>query len=318
MTSPDVQASTIAAFLGAPLIGRDLPIRGAAPAGAATPNTLAFANRNTLPLDEDIAALYLVRDDCPLPDEPGCAFIPVANPRLAYAKVMAEFFVPRPPPRIADTAVIGQNARIGPGVAIGEYSVIGDQAVIGADTRIAHHAVIADNTTIGARCVIKSHAVIGEQGFGFDFEPDGRPVRIPHTGCVVVGDDVEIGTGVTIARATQGETRIADHVKIDDHAHVAHNCRIDANTIVAAGVILSGSVRVGESAWLGPNCSIIQKVTIGRRALVGIGALVTRDVPDDVAVVGQNGRAMPRAFFDNPTSTARPAPTERSEADERE
>ena len=316
MKSPDVQASTIAAFLGAPLVGRDLAIRGAAPAGAAEPNTLAFANRNTLPLDEDVAALYLVRDDRALPDEAACAFIPVPNPRLAYAKVMAEFFVPRPKPRIADTAVIGENVRIEAGVAIGEYSVIGDHAVIGADTRIAHHAVIAENTTIGERCVIKSHAVIGEQGFGFDFEPDGRPVRIPHTGRVVVGNDVEIGTGVTIARATMGETRIADHVKIDDHAHVAHNCRIDANTIIAAGVILSGSVRVGESAWLGPNSTIIQKVTIGRRALVGIGALVTRDVPDDVAVVGQNGRTVPRAFFDNPTSTARPAPNEASGRDE--
>lgn len=317
MTSPEVRASTIAAFLGAPLVGRDLPIRGAAPAGAAAPNTLAFASRNTLPLDEDVAALYLVRDDRAIPDEAGCAFIPVANPRLAYAKVMAEFFVASPPPRIADTAVIGQDARIGPGVSIGEYSVVGDHAVIGADTRIGHHAVVAENTAIGERCVIKSHAVLGEQGFGFDFEPDGRPVHIPHTGRVVVGDDVEIGTGVTIARATQGETRIGDHVKIDDHAHVAHNCRIDANTIVAAGVILSGSVRVGESSWLGPNCTVIQKVTIGRRALVGIGALVTRDVPHDVAVVGQNGRTMPRAFFDHPASTARPAPPEPSDTDER-
>ncbi|HUT94389.1 MAG TPA: UDP-3-O-(3-hydroxymyristoyl)glucosamine N-acyltransferase [Thermoguttaceae bacterium] len=287
-----------------------------APAGAAAPNMLAFAKQNTLRLNEEIAALYLVRDDRVLPEDAACSFIPVANPRLACAKVAAEFFAPRPEPRIADTAIIGENVRIGSGVTVGEYSVIGDHVVIGAGTRVGHHAVVAENTTIGERCVIKSHAVIGEQGFGFDFEPDGRPVRIPHIGRTVIGNDVEIGNGVTVCRATWGATIIGDHVKIDDHVHVGHNCRIDANTIIVAGAIVGGSVRVGESAWLGPNCSIIQKVTIGRRALVGIGALVTRDVPDDVAVVGQNGRTVPRAFFDNPTSTARPAPNEASGRDE--
>jgi UDP-3-O-[3-hydroxymyristoyl] glucosamine N-acyltransferase len=299
MSSLSLQASQVAAFLHAPLIGPDISIHGVVPASAAAPNTLCFAKSNALPLNDEVPALYLVRDDRQLPAAAACSFVPVGNPRLACAKVMEEFFVPAPKPRIAGTAVIGQNARIGDGVGIGEYSVIGDHVVIGAGTQIAHHVVIAENTAIGRRCVVKSHAVIGEPGFGFDFEPDGRPVRIPHVGRVVVGDDVEIGTGVTVCRATMGETRVGDHVKIDDHVHIAHNCRVDANTVITAGAVLSGSVGVGESAWLGPNSTITQKVHIGRRAFVGVGALVTRDVPDDTVLSGKTGKTAPRAFFNN-------------------
>ncbi len=306
MSTQPVQARQIAAFLGRPLVGPDVAIHTVTSCGEIRPHALAFAKQNTVELDEDVAALYLVRDDRTLPETAACSFIPVANPRLACAKVVAEFFAARSESRIADTAIIGRDVEIGGGVSIGEYSVVGDRVTIGAGTRIAHHVVIADDTIIGRRCAIKSHAVVGEAGFGFDFEPDGRPVRLPHLGRTVIGDDVEIGTGATVCRATFGETRLGDHVKIDDHVHVAHNCQIEAKTVVIAAAVVGGSVRLGQSAWLGPNSTVTQKLSVGDRAFVGIGALVIHDVPDDVVLSGKSGITIPRKQFGNLPNTPIP------------
>ena len=152
--------------------------------------------------------------------------------------------------------------------------------------------MISAGATIGKNCLIKSHAVMGEEGFGFELDDDGTPVRIPHLGSVVLGDEVEVGVGSIIARGTIDPTRIGDRVKIDDAVFLAHNVNIGADTLVIANAEVSGSVTIGAKCWIGPSVSILNGITIGEGSLIGLGAVVTKPVPPNVVVVGNPGRVL--------------------------
>ena len=112
--------------------------------------------------------------------------------------------------------------------------------IIEEGTKINHNVVISDNVKIGKNCYIKSGAILGEDGFGFDFEKDGIPIRIPHIGSVVIGENVEIGSNTVIVRGTLNDTIIEDNVKMDDQVCIAHNCKIGKSSLVIAFAEISG------------------------------------------------------------------------------
>lgn len=219
------------------------------------------------------------------------AVVLAPNARLAFARGLhwlaagPGFQQPTSPPAVDPTAHVSATAVLGHGVRIG------------ARTVIEHHVVIAPGVVIGADCHIKSNTVIGEAGFGFERDAEGVPVRILHLGGVTIGDRVEIGSLNTVCRATLGQTIIEDDVKTDDHVHIAHNCRVRRGALLTACAELSGGVDVGEFAWIGPNASVIQKVVLGERAFVGIGATVTKSVGAGTTVAGNPARAL-RALGD--------------------
>ena len=65
--------------------------------------------------------------------------------------------------------------------------------------------------------------MIGADGFGMA-EENGRWLKIPQTGRVLVGDDVEIGANTTIDRGAIEDTVIGNDVKIDNQVQIGHNC----------------------------------------------------------------------------------------------
>jgi UDP-3-O-[3-hydroxymyristoyl] glucosamine N-acyltransferase LpxD len=289
----NITAQEIADFLGLKLNGNNLSIHQGSSISSISPGSLVFANRYSKDLvgilnnyAGQILALVVPEYEQHLK----CCHILVSNPRLEFAKVMDKFLIEKPSGKIAKTAIIGKGVLLGSNVTIGEYSVIGDNVIIGDRSEIRNHVVIADQTRVGTDCLIKSHTVIGEEGFGFDFEADGTPIRIPHVGTVEIGNSVEIGVFNTVARATLEKTIIGDNVKIDDHVHIAHNVVIGENTIITACVEISGSVTIGKGVWIAPNASIINKISVGDKALVGIGAVITKDVADNSIVVGNPAR----------------------------
>lgn len=218
----------------------------------------------------------------------------VANPRLAFARILAEFFQEPPSEKIAQTARIGRNVRIGAHVTIGDFCVIGDNVVIGDYTELRHHVVIGRNVTIGKSCLIKSHSVIGEEGFGIEKDEDGMNIRVPHLGGVSIGDHVEIGALNTVCSGTVEPTSVADFVKTDDHVHIAHNCHLGMNSILTACAELSGSVTIGKNVWLGPNCSLLNGINIGDNAFIGLGAVVTKNCSPDGMYAGSPARLLRR------------------------
>lgn len=221
-----------------------------------------------------------------------CSYVISDNPRLDFARVLQEFFAPKAVSGIAETARIGRNVSLGSDVIIGEYSVIGNDVVIGNGTEIRHHVVIADNTVIGRDCLIKSHTVIGEEGFGFERDEMGVPIRIPHLGKVIIGNNVEIGASTVIARGTLDDTVIEDNVKIDDQVFIAHNVFMGKCSMIIAEAEISGSSHIGEMTWLGPNCSVMNGITIGSNCFIGLGTVVTKSLPNNVVAAGCPARIL--------------------------
>lgn len=204
-----------------------------------------------------------------------CTQIRVVNARLAFAKASA-LFVNHPPSAIHPMATIDPRAQLGDGVAIGAGSVIG-ACTIGRGTTVASNVTIADGVVIGANCRIKSGSVIGEDGFGFERDEDGTPVRLHHFGGVHIGENVEIGALNSIASGTFQPTKIGDFTKTDHLVHIAHNCTIGDRCLLTACTEISGSVVIGSRVWTGPNCSIMNGLSIGDDAYIGIGSVVIED-----------------------------------------
>lgn len=281
-----ITAKDIAEFLGSEIYGDNIEINFVKPLDDIVENSLAFSkNKVDGHLLADVAQVCLITKD--IPDDPGSGtFILVENPRLAFARVLAEFFDKKDKQGIGKHSVISPSAKIGLGVTIGNNCTLGENVVIGDETVIRNNVVIADGVKIGAHCLIRSNCVIGEEGFGFETGDGTAPMRIPHFGSVQIGDFVEVGNFTAIARGTLKDTIVGSHVKIDNLVHIAHNCLIGENTLVIACAEVSGSAVVGKNCWLGVGCSIIQKVTIGDNCLVGMGAVVLKDVPSGAVVVG--------------------------------
>ena len=94
-----------------------------------------------------------------------------------------------------------------------------------ANTTVYHHCVV------GSRSVLHSGCVIGSDGFGFAPQADGSYKKIPQTGNVVLGTDVEVGANTCIDRAVIGSTKIGNGVKLDNLIQIAHNVELGDNTV---------------------------------------------------------------------------------------
>jgi UDP-3-O-[3-hydroxymyristoyl] glucosamine N-acyltransferase LpxD len=221
---------------------------------------------------------------------PTCHVLQVENPRLRFAQIVNALFLKPESRGISQTAVCSSTSSISISALIGEFSVVEDDVVIGDHVVIGHHTVIGRGSVIGDRSQIGSNSVIGTTGLGFERDENFNPIRIPHLGGVVIGKDVEVGSCVTIARGTIDNTCIDNMVKIDDHVFIAHNVLIGARSILVAGCEVSGSVQIGQDCWIGPLSTIRDGLIIGQKSIIGMGAVVTKNVGDSKTVAGNPAR----------------------------
>lgn len=185
-----------------------------------------------------------------------------------------------------------RHAYIGSNVKIDSTATVEPGASVGANSRLEAGAYVmtgarlGPNVTVGRNSVIKENCVVGGWGYGYALSPGKRPLRLPHLGGVVIGENCEVGSFTTVCSGTIEPTIIKDYAKIDDHVHIAHNVIIEEDAMVVACAEVSGSVRVGKRSWLGPNCAIIDRITIGDDCVVGMGAVVLKSLPDGCVVAG--------------------------------
>ncbi len=224
--------------------------------------------------------------------------IVVADVDVAYAKVASHFHpVPRAaahtihptavvdpgaelerPVAVGPHAVIGR-CRIGAGTVVAAGVVIGDGCVIGRDCHLYPNVTIYHDVQLGHRVIVQANAVLGSDGFGYAREGE-RWIKVPQLGTTVLDDDVEIGAGSAVDRATLGATRIGARTKIDNLCHVAHNCAIGADCVMAAGVGIAGSTTVGDRCVFAGNVGISGHLTIAADVRLGGGTIVLKDIPE--------------------------------------
>jgi len=190
------------------------------------------------------------------------------NPRLAMARVVERFFPTLTldhPPEYAD-----------PGLA----AVVGGLGAWVMNARLGH------NVTLGPRCTI------GCSGMGYERDDDGRLVKFPQTGVVVVEDDVDVAAHATVQRAAIGATVLRRGAKIGPHANVGHNVEIGEDVLVAGHAQIGGGSRVGRGAVVWQSAVVANGVTVGEGAVVGMSAALREDVGPGEVWVGNPARRL--------------------------
>lgn len=309
----ELTLAEIAARVGGTAIGPgERAIRGVAPFEAAGAGDLTLAATPELlrRVTGSPAAAFIVPRSAAAAAVGAAALIAADNPMLAFARAI-RIFHPEAPAApgihplacvapdlvcageasIGPFAVVGRGVTLGRRVTVGAGVFIGDGAVVGDDTVLHPHVVVGARCRIGSRVVVHAGTVIGSDGFGF--VPEGGVYhKIPQVGIVQIDDDVEIGAGCTIDRATFGRTWIGAGVKTDNLVHIAHNVTVGAHTVIVAQVGISGSVTIGRHVILAGQAGVSQHLEIGDGAVVGPAAGVAKSVAPGEVVLG--APALPR------------------------
>lgn len=188
--------------------------------------------------------------------------------------------------------------KIYPNVQIGENAVIEECAIIGVPPRGKKAGELA--TIIGDNAVIRSHTVI------YAGNRIGNNFQTGHH--VLVREENEIGNNVSIGTASVVEhhVRMGNNVRIHSQAFVPEmsiledGAWIGPNAVITnAAYPLSPNVKnelkgaiVKKNAKIGANATLLPGITIGENALVGAGAVVTKDVPPNKVVAGNPAKVI--------------------------
>ncbi|MBC7000160.1 UDP-3-O-(3-hydroxymyristoyl)glucosamine N-acyltransferase [Cytophaga sp. FL35] len=181
---------------------------------------------------------------------------------------------------LGTNVTIGNNVKIHPNVYIGDNVKIADNVTIFAGAKVQSESVIGNN------CVIHSGVVIGADGFGFSPNKDGEFQKVPQTGNVILEDNVDVGAGTTIDRATLGSTILRKGVKLDNQIQIAHNVEIGEHTVIAAQTGIAGSTKIGKRCMIGGQVGIVGHITIGNNVKIQAQSGIGRNVQDNEVLQG--------------------------------
>jgi acetyltransferase-like isoleucine patch superfamily enzyme len=198
---------------------------------------------------------------------------------------------------IAATAVVYAGTELAENVMVGDYAVVGKQPTLGSrstasreelpplaagvGTAVLAGAVVFAGTRLGERVIVGDQACVRER--------------------CEVGDDVVIGRGAFV----ENDVTIGDRAKVQANAYVTAYSTLEEDVFLAPGVLTTNDNFMGRTekrhalrkgptirrgARIGGGAVILPGVEIGEDAFVGAGAVVLRDVPPRVVVVGNPAR----------------------------
>lgn len=244
-----------------------------------------------------LATAVLIKPDIPKTNT-NINYIEVENPSNSLLLIINKFFKPDinlqgidPSSFIDPGAVIGENTAIGKNVVISAGCRIGnnvkvlhntvllENVEIDDDSIIYQNVSIRENCKLGKRVIIHSGTVIGSDGFGYSPDEKGVYQKIPQIGNVIIEDDVELGSNVSVDRASLGSTIIKKGAKIDNLVQIAHNVIIGENTAISAQSGISGSTKVGKNCIFGGQVGIVGHVEITDNVLLGAQSGVSKGIP---------------------------------------
>lgn len=293
-----MNAKKIAQLVGGSVVGDEtITIKGCANIQEATAEHITFlANTKYMSLFTSTnASIILVPKDSDI--ESDKTLILTNDPSYSFSLVMEALYpnLQKHPEKLHPQAVIDQSASLGNNVAVGACviieagAVIGDNTIIyagsyiGHDTKIGNNSIIYPNVTVRERCligdrvIIHSGTVIGADGFGF-VTINGIHKKIPQLGTVVIEDDVEIGSNVSIDRARFDKTVIKKGAMVDNLVQIAHNVIIGENSIIVSQVGISGSTKIGRNVVLAGKVGVVGHIEISDNVMVGAKGGVSKSI----------------------------------------
>ncbi|MBN1300880.1 MAG: UDP-3-O-(3-hydroxymyristoyl)glucosamine N-acyltransferase [Melioribacteraceae bacterium] len=223
--------------------------------------------------------------------------IEVDKPELAFQIVIRKYFTYKlkingidPSASIDEGVVLGKNVSIGKNVVVSANCSVGDNSTImhntvlldnvkiGASTLIYPNVTVRENCIIGNEVIIHSGTVIGSDGFGYAPRSEGGYDKIPQIGNVVLEDEVEIGSNVSIDRAAIGSTIIKKGTKIDNLVQIAHNVEVGENTAISAQAGIAGSTKLGKNCILAGQVGITGHIEITDGVIIGAQSGISKTI----------------------------------------
>jgi len=183
-------------------------------------------------------------------------------------------------PFVGDFTVISKNVRIGNNVRLYPQVYIGDNTEIGDNTILYPGVKVYHDCVIGSECIIHSGTVVGSDGFGFAPQEGAGFKKIPHLGNVIIEDNVELGSNVSIDRATMGSTIIRKGVKLDNLIQIAHNVEVGEHTVIAGQMGIAGSGKIGARCMIGGQVAINGHISIADDTKIGPQSAVANTVKE--------------------------------------
>jgi UDP-3-O-[3-hydroxymyristoyl] glucosamine N-acyltransferase len=264
--------------------------------------------------------------------EAGCLLLPLASaglpsraksriivedPYLAFSRILIHLVErePKGTPGIDPKASVHPEAKLGADVAVGAFTVIEKGAAIGDGVRVGPQCYVGPRAKIGRGCllhpqvVIRQDCVVGERviihpgtvigGDGFGFTTDrktGRHSKIPQLGNVIIGDDCEIGSNVTIDRAMVGSTVVGPGTMIDNLVMLAHGVKVGRDCVLVSQVGIAGSTALGDRVVLGGQVGLVGHIKLGDGVQVGAQSGIMTDVPKGTIMFGYPARPHRESF----------------------
>jgi acetyltransferase-like isoleucine patch superfamily enzyme len=200
---------------------------------------------------------------------------------------------------IHPTATVYEGTVLGDGVRVLEYAVVGKQptlgaastakreplppATIGDGTVISTGAIVFAGSSIGAQCIVGDQSCIRERVTMADDCILGRGSLIENDTTVGTGTRIQAGAYITAYSTLEEDVFIAPCVVTTNDNFMG---RTEKRRALMKGPTIRKSARVGGGAILCPG------IEIGEEAFIGAGAVVTKDVPPRVVVVGSPARVL--------------------------
>jgi UDP-N-acetylglucosamine acyltransferase len=187
---------------------------------------------------------------------------------------------------IHPTALVDDGAELGPGVQIGPYCVIGPRVTLGERCRLHSHVVVQGRTTVGADCELFPFVVLGTT-------PQDKKLSGDAGGSLVIGHSNKLREHVTIQGGTPfglGTTTVGDNNMLLVGAHIGHDATVGSNVVFTNGAAAAGHTLIQDNAVLGAMVGVHQFARVGRMAMIGAGAMVSRDAPPFALVQGDRAR----------------------------
>ena len=296
-------------FIKANII-EDLDIKNAASLDVASNNQISFLEENN-PLkgslrETKVSAIITSNNSetIALLESLKISNIIVENPRIAFSEILNslhEQIIFNPgidaSAVVNKTSKVGENCYLGPNVFIGENTIIGKNnkilpgtIILGnvqiGDNNIIHpNCVIYENSELGSNCVINSNTVVGSEGFGF-IPKDGKWIKMPQNGSVIIKSFVEIGTNCCIDRPVVGNTFIDEGTKIDNLVQIGHGVKIGKNCAFAAQVGIAGGAIIGDGVILAGQVGVNNRVKVGNNVIASSKCGIHCDIEDGEIISG--------------------------------
>lgn len=189
---------------------------------------------------------------------------------------------------IHPTAIVSPSAELGQGTRVGPFCVIGPRVRLGANCNLWSHVAIHGETVLGDDCEIFPFAVLGTT-------PQDKKVDGSSGNRLVIGSRNRIREHVTIHGGTPfglGVTTVGDDNMLLVGSHIGHDAQVGSQVIFTNGAMAAGHTVIQDRAVLGAMVGVHQFGRVGRLAMVGAGAMLSRDAPPFSLVQGDRARVV--------------------------